>query len=523
MAKKNSYFSDLLEINVSKKAPSNTRCEVVGVAKKGSKDFSLHDGFKDYQNSVKEVLDLKEFSLGSSVSTCFTRLSSTRGAKHTLFVGLGEEKKNAYDELGAIERTRRIGATIASKLISEKVKDAAIYLDSFLVRESQLSSDKAELAYAFAEGFALASYRFDNYFTSKSQSKDVFKLTLVAEDNDSVSHFENGLEKAYAHVVGTTLCRDLGNEPSNILYPETYAKRIQALGKKHGFKVTVLDEKALAREGMGLLLGVGKGSEKPPRLVLMEYTPKKSKKGAKSIAFVGKGVTFDSGGISIKPSSRMEDMKHDMCGSSAVVGAMVATCLLGLETKVFGVVALAENMPSGSATNPGNILTSRSGKTVEISNTDAEGRLILADALDYIQDKKPDYIIDLATLTGAVTVTLGKSCAGLMGNDPEFNEIVKASAKETGERVWELPLFEEYFDDLKSEYADMRNSGDSPSHGTAKGAMFMKQFIRDGVRWVHLDIAAMAYGISNIPYYPKKSSTGYGVRLLLDLAQRINS
>jgi leucyl aminopeptidase len=178
-------------------------------------------------------------------------------------------------------------------------------------------------------------------------------------------------------------------------------------------------------------------------------------------------------------------------------------------------------MPGGKAICPGNIIKSRAGKTVEVTNTDAEGRLVLADALDYVQDMKPDYIIDLATLTGAASITLGKSCSGLMGNDAGFNRLVGGAARESGERVWELPLFDEYFDDLKSEYADMRNSGDSPSHGTAKGAMFLKQFIRKGTRWVHLDIASVANAVGFIPYNPKKASTGYGVRLLVELAKKV--
>ena len=226
-------------------------------------------------------------------------------------------------------------------------------------------------------------------------------------------------------------------------------------------------------------------------------------------------------GISIKPSARMEDMKHDMCGSAAVVGAVVAAAKLGIKTRILAVVASAENMPGGKAICPGHILKSRAGKTVEVSNTDAEGRLILADALDYIQDRKPDYVIDLATLTGAVTITLGKTCSALMGNNEDFNNAVKKAAESSGERVWELPLFDEYFDDLKSEYADMRNSGDTPSHGTAKGAMFMKEFIRKDTKWVHLDIAAVAYAVGMLPYYPKKSSTGYGVRLLVELAKSL--
>ncbi|MBI3558737.1 MAG: leucyl aminopeptidase [Deltaproteobacteria bacterium] len=522
------------------KAPpyGKAQCEVVAVApdaKPKAKDDAkpglvLHKDFKDFRPLLDRLNASSEFSPKAG-SACLARFNGVRGADHVLVVGTGVDK-DGINQLGSVERLRRLGATVAHKLIGEKVKQAVVYLDTFLVPSGKLSVDAATAAYAFAEGFGLAAYRFDKYFSkTKVATKEAnadkehkkespFSLTLASSEAGRVNGFAKGVEQANAMLLGAYTCRDLSNEPSNELHPTDFADRAKRYAETFGLKATVLDEKQIIKENMGLLAGVGQGSIRPPRLIMLEYTPKKAKT-AKTIAFVGKGITFDSGGISIKPSARMEDMKHDMSGAAAVVGAIVAASQLKLGVRIVTIVAAAENMPGGNAICPGNILNSRAGKTVEITNTDAEGRLVLADALDYAQDLKPDYIIDLATLTGAVSVTLGKSCSGLMGNDAGFNKMVSAAAKDSGERVWELPLYEEYFDDLKSEYADMRNSGDTPSHGTAKGAMFLKQFIRKGTRWVHLDIASVAWGMGFIPYNPKKASSGYGVRLLVELAKKI--
>lgn len=523
----------------SHKAPAvKAQCEVVAVApdreaessgrgqgasapKKGA--YSLHKDFKAYRPLIERLKTSAELSTKAG-SACLVRFGGVIGAEHALVVGTGSEK-SGINALGSAERLRRLGAHVAHKLAAEKIRDAVVYLDSFLLPASRLALDPATAAYAFIEGMGLASYKFKKYFkkSEKDEKDEALSITLASTEPSRASGYMKGLALARALLHGAVICRDLGNEPSNVLYPEEFAERAREIAAVHGLKCTVLDEKGILEERMGLLAGVGQGSVKPPRLIVLEYDPPKrpGRKAPKTIAFVGKGITFDSGGISIKPSTRMEDMKHDMCGAAAVVGAIVAASALKLNTRILTVVAAAENMPSGSAIQPGNILRSRNGKTVEIVNTDAEGRLVLADALDYIQDSKPDYIIDLATLTGAATITLGKVCSGLMGNDAAFNRMIQAAARESGERVWELPLFEEYFDDLKSEFADMRNSGDSPANGTAKGAMFLYEYIRKGTRWAHLDIASVAYAAPFAPYYPKKASSGYGVRLLVELARKM--
>lgn len=524
--KSDQNVSRFLHVTVKKTSKKDStsvksNCEVVAIGPASkSPSFNLHNDFKDYKPLIDQLNDNSELSTKFGAS-CLVRFASTsklgRGSNHVLVVGTGHDGEG-INALGPVERFRRLGAVVAQKLSAEKQKEATVYFDSFFLPSAQLNADAENAAYAFCEGMGLTTYRFDKYFSNSGSSKkeEPLQITLATAQESKAKAYSRGWDRAQAMLLGASLCRDFGNEPSNELYPEEYARRARALGADYGLKCTVFDEKNLVREKMGLLLGVGQGSVKPPRLILLEYKPRSAKK---TIAFVGKGITFDSGGISIKPSAKMEDMKHDMCGSAAVLGAIVAAARLKLNVHILVAIAAAENMPSGNAIQPGNILVSRPGKTVEITNTDAEGRLVLADALDYVQDMKPDYIIDLATLTGAATITLGKTCSGLMGNDTAFNRMVHAAAKASGERVWELPLYEEYFDDLKSEFADMRNSGDSPSHGTAKGAMFLKQFIRKGTRWAHLDIASVAYAVPTVPYYPRKASSGYGVRLLVELAK----
>lgn len=533
MSKKNHPFivkhvEPFVKINAARSGKvEKTQCEVIAIApdagaskKEGASkkvSFVLSKAFKDYLDRCGELATSHELSAASGAG-CFVRFGGVRGATHLLVAGLGKDKKG-YDAASKAERLRQIGGSVARKLLAEKQMSACIYLDSFLMPQASTNLDAEAGAQAFAEGFGLACYSFDKYFTKKSESK-AFELTIVAADAKKQSQVERGIEMALAVVAGTNYARDLGNEPSNELTPKHLADSVREAASMLGLKFKALDEAELKKEKMGLLLGVGQGSIHPPRLIVLEYAPKAAKK-AKLAAIVGKGITFDSGGISIKPSARMEDMKHDMCGAAAVIGAICTAALKKVPNHVVAVVAAAENMPSGNAIQPGNILKSRAGKTVEVTNTDAEGRLVLADALDYVQDMNPEWIIDAATLTGAISITLGKTCAGMMANNAPLVKKLRDTAFETGERVWELPMYEEYFDDLKSDYADMRNSGDTPSHGAAKGAKFLERFIRDGVRWVHLDIAAVAYNLGAIPYNPRKGASGYGVRLLSQMVEKI--
>ncbi|MDD3289092.1 MAG: leucyl aminopeptidase, partial [Alphaproteobacteria bacterium] len=308
--------------------------------------------------------------------------------------------------------------------------------------------------------------------------------------------------------------RDLVNEPSNILYPETLAEHCKSL-ENLGVKVEVLDHAAMKKLGMGALLSVAQGSNFPPRLVVMSWMGNESAKDKRPVAFIGKGVTFDSGGISLKPGAGMDKMKTDMAGAAAVIGAMKVLASRKAKANVVGVVGLVENMPDGKALRPGDIVTSMSGQTIEVQNTDAEGRLVLCDAIWYAQEKlKPSCVVDIATLTGAIRIALGTEFAGLFDNDEKLRDELIKSGKSVDENLWELPMHEAYDKSMNSTVADMTNMSDgSTGAGSATGAHFIKRFVKKGVAWAHLDIATVARLDKDRPVSPKGASA-FGVRLL---------
>ena len=320
------------------------------------------------------------------------------------------------------------------------------------------------------------------------------------------------LNRGKAQGRAVNLARDLVNQPPNELYPASFAERAVQLGEEFGFACAVLNEKQIAAERMGCLLGVAQGSVRPPRVVVLRYG-----QGARTLGLVGKGVTFDSGGLSLKPNEGMVDMKCDMAGAAAVLAAVTAIAELKLPVKVLGVLALVENMPSGSAVKLGDILTARNGKTVEILNTDAEGRLILADALDYARTDGASHLVDLATLTGACLVALGAEVAGLFGNKDEWRNRVRSAIWDAGERAWELPLFNDYAELLKSHFADLKNVGGKFA-GAITAAKFLEQFVGD-VPWCHLDIAGPAWAAEDSPSRDA-GGTGCFVSSLIEIARR---
>jgi leucyl aminopeptidase len=317
-------------------------------------------------------------------------------------------------------------------------------------------------------------------------------------------------EAAQAISAGVTTVRDLGNTPANVMTPERLAERAEEVSKSVGVKCTVYGKREIERMKMGGLIAVNRGSDLDPRFVVMEYAPKRAKK---HVALVGKGITFDSGGISIKPAEKMEEMKFDMCGAAAVIGIMEAAAQLELPVKVTGIFAATENLPSGSAYKPGEIITMMNGKTVEIVNTDAEGRMILGDALHYASNLKPDHLIDYATLTGACVVALGSDAAGLFTDDDELARKLIIAGERTGERVWRLPLWDDYKELIRSEWADMKNSGGRWG-GAITAAVFLKEFV-DCPSWAHLDIAGTAYAENETPR-EAKGATGAGVRVTIE-------
>ncbi len=378
-----------------------------------------------------------------------------------------------------------------------------------------LNSDSAQNTFKnfighFLHGLKLKSYTFDKY-KSKKEKKNLF-IDIIGKNIPSV----RDQRKFQAVEDGTFFARDLVSEPGNVLHPDEYAKRITQL-KKIGLKVDIYDEKKLKKLGMNTLLGVGQGSIRGSYLVTMEWRGLKN--NSKPLAFVGKGVCFDTGGISLKPAKFMEDMTYDMAGSASVVGLMKSLALRKAKVNVIGVVGLVENMPGGNAQRPGDIVKSYSGKTVEILNTDAEGRLVLADALTFTEEKyKPQFIVDLATLTGAIIVSLGSEYAGLFSNNDKLSNKLIEAGEETDEKVWRMPLNKNFDKLINSKNADMQNINYVGGAGSTTAAQFLQRFILNKTPWAHLDIAGMAFskygGALN-----SGGATGYGVRLLNKLVE----
>ena len=360
-----------------------------------------------------------------------------------------------------------------------------------------------------ALGAALRAYSFDRYKTKKKADEDAPKQRRLTVCVDAPDKARKAFASREAIAEGVVMARDLVNEPANVLYPEEFARRATTL-KKLGVEVEVLDKKALTRLKMNALLGVGQGSIRESRVVVMRWNG--GKKGAKPLAFIGKGVCFDTGGISIKPAAGMEDMKGDMAGAACVVGLMHTLAARKAKVNAVGAIGLVENMPDGNAQRPGDIVTSMSGQTIEIINTDAEGRLVLADVLWYVgKTYKPEFMVDLATLTGAIIVSLGHEYAGLFSNDDKLAERLAEAGKLTGERVWRMPLGPEYDKQIDSKFADMKNTGGRMG-GAITAAQFLQRFV-DKIPWAHLDIAGTGMG-SPQSDINKSWGSGFGVRLL---------
>jgi leucyl aminopeptidase len=384
---------------------------------------------------------------------------------------------------------------------------------AFVVRGQAAAAD---LAQAVAEGLTLAEFFCGSYKTDDPPPAPVPVWTVVALDDVDGAAAAARLAVDRGRILGecSNLARELANEPGNVLPPREFAKRATALASEAGVKTEILDETQIEKLGMGLLLGVARGSAEPPRVMVFRYDPPGAPQ-TPVLGLVGKGITFDTGGISIKPAEKMEQMKDDMAGGAAVACAMRAIALLKAPMRVIGVVPTAENMPGGKAIRPGDVLKSASGKTVEVINTDAEGRLILGDGLWYAQQLGATHLVDVATLTGAVVVALGKVTSGIFGTPDAWVERVRAVANRAGDRAWPLPLFDEYKDQIKSDIADLMNTGGRAA-GSITAAVFLKEFAGDRP-WVHLDIAGTAWADESKPYLPKGPS-GVAVRTLAALA-----
>ena len=479
-----------------------------GVAVVGVLDGrKLTDGAKDLDKRMGGALSraIKASRFKGSKGHTLTVLAPA-GTKldRVLAVGLGKP--------GDIDagRMQALGGHIYAALATKGHSAAQVVVDAV----AKCSMTPAAMAAEIAFGAKLRSYRFDKYRTKEpAHDKPSLKSITFAVSGSAKAKSLYAINSKVAD--GVFMTRDLVSEPANILYPETLAKQAQTLSKL-GVKVEVLGEAQMKKLGMGSLLGVGQGSERESKLVVMQWNgaPKTDKgKAEQPIAFVGKGVTFDTGGISIKPSGGMEDMKWDMGGSGVVIGLMKALAGRKAKVNVIGVVGLVENMPSGNAQRPGDIVTSMSDQTIEVLNTDAEGRLVLADALWYTKERfKPKFMVDLATLTGAIIMCLGSEKAGLFSNDDKLSKQLSAAGDAVGEDLWRLPLGDAYDKMLKSDIADMKNISGGRGAGSITAAQFLQRFV-DKTPWAHLDIAGVTWATKDHPTVPK-GGTAFGVRLL---------
>lgn len=450
--------------------------------------------------ALSSFFDTGEFN-GKTGETAYVFSSGNLKAKRVLFVGLGKKADFSVDLL------RKAVGTATRILRGKKVRKFAI------VRRSTL--DLPSAARAVVESALLALFEPDKYFTSDKTESKLEEMIVVVPDADPAV-LNKAIEQGRIIAEATNFARDIINEPSNLMTPTDLARHAAETARTFGLQIDVLDVEQMKKLGMNALLGVAQGSVEPPKLIVLTYNP--SQQATKTVAIVGKGVTFDTGGISIKPSDGMEKMKYDMAGGATAIAAVRAIAQLRPAVKVIAVVPAVENMPGGSAQRPGDVVKSMSGKTIEVINTDAEGRLILADALAYARQLGATQIVDLATLTGAVSVALGDVYVAIMGNDQAWIDDVINAGKNAGEKIWQLPLDKEYREQIKSEIADIQNIGGRKA-GTITAAYFLKEFVED-VPWAHLDIAGTAWNETTKPYLAV-GPTGVCVRTLVNLVDSV--
>ena len=449
---------------------------------------------------LRELRETGEFS-GKNQQAVLIHTRKALPAKRVLLLGLGKKKDVTLDRIRqamgtACKKVRQVGAhTFAAPALGTDAVKAPV----------------TAIAQAMVEGAVLGGYRFTHYQADNEEpSKEIRTMTLLASRANQVSGMKTGARRGEASANATWFARDLCNHPANVMTPSRVAQEAQTIAKEFSLNVTVLERKDQEKLGMGGMLGVARGSQEPPKFIVLEYSG--GKKKDRPVVLVGKTITFDSGGISLKPSENMEQMKADMTGGAEVLGAVRAAAQLRLRINVVGILPATENMPGGRATKPGDILRMLNGKTVEVQNTDAEGRLVLADGLAYAARFNPQCVVDIATLTGACIVALGQFAIGMLGNDDALKADLKKAGEQAGERVWEMPLWEEYFEQLKSDVADMRNIG-GRGGGMITAGMFLSKFV-DDCPWVHLDIASTDWSSSERPYV-SKGPTAIGTRLLV--------
>ena len=432
-----------------------------------------------------------------------TLLHAPAGLKATRLLLVGAGKRGAFN--GATLR-KLAGAAL------RYLKSRSVHSFVFAVRENGVTEEAVQ---TLVEGFITADFETDKYKTEKKNDKFIEKIAIAGFGDAEKAAAEQGIARGRIIAESQNFARDLVNEPSNKLTPRILAEKAETMAREAGLAVDVLDEKRIADLKMGALLSVAQGSVEPPRMIVITYSPANRKPDAPVVGLVGKAVTFDTGGISIKPADGMEKMKYDMAGGATMLGAMRALAALKPAVKVICVVPATENMPGGKAQKPGDIQTAMSGKTIEVLNTDAEGRLILADAVHYAKQLGATHLVDAATLTGAIVVALANVNVGVFGNDQDWTDKLLASAKAAGEKMWQLPMDDEYREFIKGSFADIQNIGSGKGGGSITGAWFIREFAGD-TPWIHLDIAGTAWNDDSKAWLAK-GPTGVSLRTLVQL------
>lgn len=503
---------DTLVVFVSKRPLSKGTGKSAGKGKKQDKNETPTVSAVGVTRPIQEKLDaaMSHGALtGAANETVFFREAHVSGARHLLVVGLGEAKSLHHEVL------RQAGASALTSLKAQKSRTVAFALDS--LPHNNIEADLT--VQALTEGLVLASYAFTDFKQTKDEG--VERVFLVTSGK-AKSH-EHGLETGRTIAESVNFCRWLGDRPGNRMTPSMLGDETVKAAKGTKLKVSVWDKARIKSEKMGAFLSVSLGAETEPRFIAMEYNGAGASK--KPICFVGKGLTFDSGGISIKPSGGMEEMKFDMCGGAAVIATMIAIARLKLKVNAIAFVPATENMPGPNANKPGDIVIARNGKSIEVNNTDAEGRLILADALVYACEQKPSMIVDAATLTGAMVVALGNLHTGVFTRDQKLLTRIQSAADAAGEWVWPMPLTDFHVKDMKGTYADLSNTAaKGRDAGSATAAAFLEQFVDAEIPWAHFDIAGTAWNTGDrLPYCSRKGASGAIVRTFVQLAMNAGS
>jgi len=447
---------------------------------------------------IGTVIKTEEFRAKEGETAYFHLTTGGLKARCLLLVGCGERDEYKVTQIS------QMAGTATRFLRSKNARTMAI--------APRADGDAQRNAEIVVQGAVMGLFEMDKYFTKEKEKREIEQLVVVIDGADEKA-LARGVERGRIIGEAANFTRDLANEPGGYMTPTILAERAREVANEFGLTFDVVDEEQMKEEGMGALLGVSRGSDEPPKLVVLKYTPSgAARANGDLLALVGKGITFDSGGISLKPGENMELMKYDMTGAATVIGAMRAIAQLKPSIAVLGVAPCSENLPSGKATKPGDVLKAMSGKTIEVINTDAEGRLVLADAISYAKKLGATRVIDMATLTGAVSIALGDVNTGILGTDQALIDRIIEAGKEAGEKFWQLPLDKEYSNQIKSDIADIRNVGGKKA-GTITAAAFLKEFA-DGISWAHLDIAGTAWGDDAKPYRAK-GPTGVAVRTLV--------